>query len=90
MNTPTDRRKSSCHAPYGWRVNPDNPKRWIPCSVEKWIVARIGELYATGISFDKVCYQLAKEGYEPRGAKWDRKTIQRIVKQNGFTREGEE
>ena len=88
MNTPTSRRKSSCHPPYGWRNDPNDKKRWIPCMIEEHIVLTVGEEYAKGKSLNGIIAVLKERGYQPRGKQWERMTIGRIIKQN--FKEGEE
>ena len=89
MNTPTSRRKSSCHPPYGWRVDPQNPKRWIPCMIEEHIVLTVKEESEKGKSLNGIIMVLKEKGYKPRAKEWNRCIISRIIKQNGFKRERE-
>jgi len=89
MNTPTSRRKSSCHPPYGWRDDPNDRKRWIPCMVEEHIVLTVGEECAKGQSIGQICKTLKAKGYQPRGKEWNKATIFNIIRQNGFKEESE-
>lgn len=65
---------------YGKMIDPDNPKRTLPCPKELATIARLLELHASGLSQRKIGEQLEAEGMLFRSRPWGHKTIGRILK----------
>lgn len=73
-------------APVGYRWDPEHPNRMIPDIQEMAAVGRIVELYNQGARCQKIATIMNKEGFIPRGKKWHRNTVERILKNkdNGY------
>jgi len=54
---------------YGWKLDPENPKRVIKNPQERIIINQIKRLHSTGLSLRKMAAKLHELGYEPRKVK---------------------
>lgn len=66
--------------PWGWSADPSDPDgpHLVPCSAEREITHRIGQLRAAGLSWRKVARALSEEGLTCRGNAWHAETCRRI------------
>ena len=75
-------RRMGRYAPYGWAIDPADPRRMIPVEREQWAVAKIGELWQQGKTHAEIARTLnADEEYAraSRTGKWSLKTVWKIV-----------
>jgi len=68
--------------PYGYRLNPANPKELLIDEIEQEIIVLINTLRANGKSFQKIADILTAQGYKPKGKNWHRQTIKNILNFN--------
>jgi len=74
-------RRMGRYAPYGWSIDPDNPKRMIACPDEAEAVARIVELRAAGMPISMITETLNNEMPEVnRQGEWKPITVAKILK----------
>lgn len=66
-------------APFGAKIDPDDPKRLLACESELQVVERAKSLRADGLSYRKIIVVLEDEGYTPREGGWSPIKVQRIV-----------
>lgn len=59
-------RRMSARLPFGWKADPDEPARMIPCPYEMEIIEKIQAFRQEGLSLRKISDRLGNEGYEPR------------------------
>ncbi len=59
-------RRMSARLPFGWRSDPDDPSRMLPCPYEMEIIRKIQTFRQEGLSLRKISDRLGNEGYEPR------------------------
>ena len=73
-------RRMSRHAPYGWRIDPRNPKRMEAVESEVVAVERIKALHAEGVGPYVIAGKLnAEMPGTARSGKWNHKTIYKIL-----------
>ncbi|GEM_PF-1536575 len=78
---------------YGWKIDPDNPKRVIKDPCERLVINQIQRLDNQGLSLRRIAAELVELGYSPRKVrkifkgrivyvkgKWSAQTIQVILK----------
>lgn len=69
------------YAPYGFRIDPKDATRLVPCPKEEQAVARVLELAATGLSPWKIARKMTAEMPEAaRGAAWTARTVEKIAR----------
>ena len=74
-------RRMSARLPFGWKIDPDDPARMIPCPYEMEIIEKIQAFRQEGLSLRKISDRLGNEGYKPR--KVDRMFKGRTVQVKG-------
>ena len=62
-------RLMGCLPRYGWKIDPDNPKRVVHNPKERIIINQIKRLRSTGLSLRKIGPELMELGYLPRKVK---------------------
>jgi len=62
-------RRMSARLPYGWKDDPNNPARMIPCPSELEIIEKVRALREKGLSYRKIAEELTASDYEPRPIK---------------------
>ena len=78
---------------YGWKIDPNNPKRIVKNPQERIIINEIKRLHSKGLSLRKIAAKLTELGYKPRKVKkifkgnpvwvkgkWSAQTIHVILK----------
>ena len=75
-------RKVSSQAPYGYAVDPDDPKRIVPLEPEQRAVTRILALHSEGHSYRAIARAMDSERMPCRGASWNHQQIKSILKRN--------
>lgn len=78
---------------YGWKIDPNNPKRIVKNPQERIIINEIKRLHSKGLSLRKIAAELTELGYKPRKVrkifkgepvlvkgKWSAQTIHVILK----------
>ena len=74
-------RRMSAECPYGWKTDPADSKRMIPCQREREAVARILELHARGRSLRKIAHALNAEDYGTRqGRPWCHQSVVSVIR----------
>lgn len=72
------------NVPWGWKVDPDDDKRIIPCAEELETAAIIIDLYEDGLTLRKIARQLESLGIKRRGKRyWDHEKVKSILKRQG-------
>jgi site-specific DNA recombinase len=76
-----DGRRMSGRPPYGWRVDPENPRRLLPAEEEREV---LGWLLKTrteqpDLTWGQLCELVNEAGVMFRGEPWQRTTLRRIV-----------
>lgn len=71
-------RRMSANLPWGWMLDPDDPKRMIPNPAEEYLVARIRHMRAGGMGWREIGRALEESGISCRGGRWHHSTLQRI------------
>jgi len=86
--------RMSDRLPYGYTIDEEsppnkhgNPSRMEVCLSEKAAVELIQGLHLNGRSLGEIAEILTERGYEPRGKRWYRKTISRIINRLGVVEE---
>ena len=59
-------RRMSARLPYGWKADPDDPARMIPCEYELEIIRKIQAFRQEGLSLRKIAKRLTDLEYVPR------------------------
>ena len=77
-------RRMSYRTPYGWKQDPDNPKRLIEDKDEQEIIKRIVRERQTGKGFRQICRDLTMDGMGCRGGPWYHQTVKSILKRQGI------
>jgi site-specific DNA recombinase len=68
------------YAPYGWKIDPEDPSRLVEVDKEQEALARIKVLHAAGKNTCEIARAMNEEmGYLARGPKWVPKTIRKII-----------
>lgn len=77
-------RKMGSQAPYGWRatgrLDAEGFELLEEDGQEQAAKRKIAELHRAGLGYEEIARQLAIEGFPPRGEKWHRSTVMRILK----------
>lgn len=74
-------RRIGLHAAYGYKIDPDDSTRVIPCSQEQAILDTIRELRATGMNYSQVAAALNADGHMNRaGNPFNKSGVWRLVK----------
>ena len=79
-------RRMSARLPYGWKADPDDPARMIPCPYELEIIEKIQAFRQEGLSLRKIVKRLTDLEYQPR--KVNRLFKGRTVQVKGTWRHG--
>ncbi len=69
--------------PFGWKADPDDPKRLVPDVDEQVSIERMQRLREQGLSLNAICHALEAEGRRPRSATWTRQLVSRALKRGG-------
>lgn len=73
-------RRMSRHAPYGWKIDPDDPKRMIKDEYEQECLQQMLIYREEGMSLRKIAKALEEQGYKPRRSeKWHPKIMREIL-----------
>ncbi len=59
-------RRMSARLPYGWKANPDDPARMLPCPYEMEIIEKVKAFRQEGLSLRKIAKRLTDLEYVPR------------------------
>ncbi len=59
-------RRMSARLPFGWRSDPDDPARMLPCPYEMEIIEKVKALREEGLSLRKIAKRLTDLEYVPR------------------------
>ncbi len=59
-------RRMSARLPFGWKIDPDDPARMIPCPYEMEIIEKIQAFSQEGLSLRKIAKRLTDLEYVPR------------------------
>lgn len=77
-------RRMSKEPPWGWRPDPANPAKMIPCEAELAVVAAIRALRGEGLGLREIGRRLEQGGHQRRGkATWPHQIIRRILQREG-------
>ena len=76
-------RRMSARPPFGLQASQDDSGALIPCEMEQNTIKAIRLLEAKGSGLSEICRILTDQGHKPRGKKWHRRTIERILARNG-------
>lgn len=75
-------------APYGWRYSdtPDANGRRVLVEEEReqQAIRRLCELYDADVPVLRICEQLSEEGLPPRGPRWYKRSLYRILERAGY------
>ncbi len=74
-------RRMSARLPFGWKIDPDDPARMMPCPYEMEIIEKVKTLREEGLSYRGIADELADLGFKPRPVK--KKFKDRIVEVKG-------
>jgi hypothetical protein len=59
-------RRMSARLPYGWKADPDDPARMLPCPYEMEIIEKVKAFRQEGLSLRKIAKRLTDLEYVPR------------------------
>ena len=76
-------RKISSQTPYGYAVDPDDPKRIVPLEPEQRAVTRILALHSDGYSYRAIARAMDVERMPCRGKSWNHQQVTSILKRKG-------
>lgn len=72
-------RRMSAQCPWGWKPDPANPSRMVPCEEEREIARQICDFKELDLSFGEIAQQLEAAGKLRRGKPgWPRELVRRI------------
>jgi DNA invertase Pin-like site-specific DNA recombinase len=75
-----DGQRISRHAPYGYRICPDNPELIEPVEKEQAVCAEVIRLHKSGLGHRQIARQMDESGVKSRsGKKWHHHAISRII-----------
>lgn len=74
-------RRMSLQPPYGWMVDPLNPKSLAVCGVEQEYIKIMRKLRSRGLSYRKICRELESRGIFPRSGakKWCHAVVKKAI-----------
>ena len=75
-----DGRRMSRFAPYGWQIDPDDPKQMIEDAIEQQAIEHIKTMHQAGEGSSKIARSLDELGFSARSGQWNHKTVTRIIK----------
>ena len=78
-----DGQRVSRHAPYGYRVCPDNPELIESDEKEQAVCLEVVRLHKSGLSLSQIARQMDESGVKSRtGKKWHHNAVSRILARN--------
>ena len=79
-----DGQRVARHAPYGFRLCPDNPELIEPDEREQVAITEIVRLRESGLSMQQIARQMDESGVQSRsGKKWYPNAVRRIIARHG-------
>ena len=73
-------RKISSQAPYGYTIDPDDPKRIVPLESEQRAITRIIKLRGNGKSNRAIARAMDAERMPCRGASWNHQQVKNVLR----------
>lgn len=75
-------------APYGWRyaarVDASGRRALAEVRSEQAAIKRVCALHRRGVPLPAICDRLTQEGHKPRGSRWHKRTVCRILEGAGY------
>jgi len=72
-------RRMSCKPPYGWKVDPADPRRLVEDPMEQIALGWIREMKEEGLGLRQIASALSGSGVRPRGSRWHHGTVKTIL-----------
>ena len=77
-------KRVSYHAPFGWKVDPEDSTRLVRDEGEQRLVRRVLALAGTGMSPWRIAHELTQKGVKTgRGKAWTATTVAKIIRRGG-------